>query len=232
MAQLAENQNTYENQGIAEELAEEEQYAAELAAEQELYNIQRQIQQLDAKGQSFGRPSLLKYGLLLVLAILTDTIIIGSYLLFGAGIFISTLLASPFIISIILVSWFTDTKLKSAQAHPEEVGKAVILAQQRIATATRMGLRTAKALRKVPGMKGVARAIPRGLVKVRRVARRSPVGRILVGSGANSVPIINLIPWQIVSVFMAYSAEKKTLEEARQATNEAIEQLQAQVVAI
>src|SRR3989344_5042440 len=170
------------NQGD-DDIDEEQQYATELAAEQELYDIQRQIQQLDAKGQSFGRPSLLKYGLLLVLAILADAVIIGSYLLFGAGIVISTLLASPFIIFIILISWFTDTKLKNAQAHPQEAEKAVILVQQRITTATRIGLRTAKALRKVPGMKGVARAIPRRLVKVRRVAKRSPLGRILIGSG-------------------------------------------------
>ena len=219
------------NQGD-DDIDEEQQYATELAAEQELYDIQRQIQQLDAKGQSFGRPSLLKYGLLLVLAILADAVIIGSYLLFGAGIVISTLLASPFIIFIILISWFTDTKLKNAQAHPQEAEKAVILVQQRIATATRTGLRTAKALRKVPGMKGVARAIPRGLVKVRRVAKRSPLGRILIGSGLNSIPIINIVPWQVISIIMAYSAEKQTLEEARQATSEAIEQLQAQAVAI
>ena len=115
---------------------------------------------------------------------------------------------------------------------PQEAEKAVILVQQRIATATRTGLRTAKALRKVPGMKGVARAIPRGLVKVRRVAKRSPLGRILIGSGLNSIPIINIVPWQVISIIMAYSAEKQTLEEARQATSEAIEQLQAQAVAI
>ena len=143
-----------------------------------------------------------------------------------------TLFASPFIVSIILVSWFTDTKLKNAQSHPEEVGKAVILAQQRIATATRTGLRTAKALRKIPGMKGVARTIPRGLIKVRRVAKKNPLGRILIGSGLNSVPIINIIPWQVVSVLMAYRAEKQTLEEARRTTNEAIEQLQAQAASI
>lgn len=214
------------------ELEEEEQYAAELAAEQDLYAIKQQIQQLAKGGQSFGRPSFFKYGLLLVLAILADTAIIGSYLLFGAGFILSTFFALPFIVPILLISWFTDTNLKNAQNHPEKVEQAVVLIQQRVATATRAGLRTAKALRKVPGMKGVARAIPRKLVKVRRVARRSPVGRILIGSGVNSVPVINLIPWQVVSVLMAYSAEKKTLEEAHQATNDAIEQLQLQVATI
>jgi len=226
------NYNQAADDTAEDELLEEQRYAAELAAEQELYNIQRQIQQLDARGQSFGRPSLLKYGLLLVLAILADTVIIGSYLLFGVGIVIGTLLASPFIISIVLISWFTDTKLMDAQSHPQEVEKTVILVQQRITTATRTGLRTAKVLRRVPGMKGVARTIPRGLVKVRRVARRNPLGRILVGSGLNSVPIINILPWQVVSIIMAHSAEKQTLEEARQATSEAIEQLQAQATAI
>lgn len=213
-------------------LVEEEQYASELVAEQELYSIEQQIQKLTEEGRSFGRPSLFKYGVLLFLAILADIVIIGSYLLFGVGIILSTFLASPFIISIILVSWFTDTKLKSAQAHPEKVEQTVILVQQRVAAATRTGLRTAKALRKIPGMKGVARAIPRKLVQVRRVARRSPIGRILMGSGANTIPIINLIPWQIVSVLMAYSIEKKTLEEVEQATNDAIEQLQLQAATI
>lgn len=214
------------------DLGKEEQYASELAVEQEFYNIEQQIQKLAEEGRLFGRPSLFKYGLLLFMAILADIVIIGSYFLFGVGIILSTFLASPFIISIILVSWFTDTKLKSAQAHPEKLEQAVILVQQRVVVATRTGLRTAKALRKIPGMRGVARAIPRKLIQVRRVARRSPIGRILMGSGANTIPVINLIPWQVVSVLMAYSAEKRMLEEVKQATDDAVEQLQLQATTI
>ncbi len=218
---------------VAEEaLVAEERYAAELAAEQELYGIERQIQQLAEEGRSFGRPSLFKYGLLLLLAILVDIVIIVSYLLYGVGIVLSTFFASPFIISIILISWFTDAKIKNTQAYPEKVEQVVVSVQRRIATATRTGLIAAKVLRRIPGMKGVARAIPRKLVQIRRVARRSPIGRILIGSGGNILPFINLVPWQIVSVLMAYSAEKKMLEEARQATNDAIEQLQSQAASI
>lgn len=217
---------------IEDRINEEEQYAYELAAEQRLYGIEQQIQQFAIEGQSFGRPSIFKYGIMLFLAILADIVIIGSYFFFGAGIILSTFLASPFIILIILISWFTDTKLKNAQDHPEKVEQAVVLVQQRIATATRMGLRTAKILRKIPGMKGVARAIPRKLVQVRRVARSSPIGRMLIGSGVNMIPIINIIPWQIISVFMAYFAEKKIFEEARQATDDAIEQLQLQATTV
>ena len=224
-----DNKNT---QNTDFDLEAEDQYSAELAAEQELYSIGQQIEELAEKGRSFGRPSFFKYGLLLFLAILADAVIVGSYLLFGTGIILSTFFAAPLIISVILVSWFTDTKLKDAQAYPGKIEQTVVLVQQRIAIATRTGLKTAKALRKVPGMKSAARALPRKLVQIRKVARRSPVGRTLIGSGANIVPIINLVPWQVVSVLMAYSAEKKTLEEVIQATNDAIEQLQLQAATI
>ena len=211
-----------------ENVGEEEEYADELAIVQAINNLEGQIGKIEEESRSYGNPSLFKYGILMALAISADAVIIGSYFLFGTGMVLGFVYASPFVIPMILIAWLTDTKLKSAQNHPQKVKEAVVAIQTNIATATRVGLKTAKYLRGVPGMRGVSRAIPRALVKIRRVAGRSPVGRILTGTGCNAIPIINLVPWQVISVVLAYREEKRTYESARQTGLEVVEQLRLQ----
>ncbi|OGN16111.1 MAG: hypothetical protein A3J47_03335 [Candidatus Yanofskybacteria bacterium RIFCSPHIGHO2_02_FULL_43_22] len=208
----------------SEDIDEEEQYAAELETYQTISDIDRTMQAIKTEGESYDHPSRFKYGLLLLIAVVADALIIFSYLILGLGIIASTFIALPFISSIILISWFTDAKVKRAKEHHKEVEQAIATIQQRIAYASSIALTAAKYGRKVPlpVVKLAAKGVVRAMSKVRKVAGKSPMTRILVTSGANSVSFLNIVPWQTLGVILAYRAESKTYESARQTSREAI----------
>jgi len=83
---------------------------------------------------------------------------------------------------------------------------------------TRLALRTAKILRKVPGMKNIARQIPRLLVKLRKPIKpilRNPTIKLIFGAGLEAIPFISWVPWSTFSVLLAYLDEKHMNKQAR-----------------
>ena len=165
------------------EESNEEEISATLFAEQELNLAQQNLMALSAEGQSYKKPSFLKYSFLFTVAGIVD--VVDFLDLTGIGIIIA---------------------------------KIVSIAGSSFA------MKSSKFLGKVPGMKGLARKIPRAMVGVRRLARKNPLTKVLIGGAINLVPFLAMINLMIVWIWLTRHDEKKAFKQAREASDEAAEQ--------
>ncbi|MBI2674364.1 MAG: hypothetical protein HYX22_01335 [Candidatus Yanofskybacteria bacterium] len=229
MAQLAENQNTYDNPNVDESFAEEEQYATELAAEQELYAAQAEATGLYNQGQEFRHPSYFKYlAILAPLATIVD--VIDFVDLSGLGILIGRAVSFAASTTIILIFWFTNTKQKRADEYVENIQKKAEIIAARIANAEKNVLTVARLSRKIPGAKQLyrklhLRTIRRARVALRRVAKntKNPIVRSAVAGALNLVPFLALVPWMLVGIWLSYRAEKESYKNARESSDSVLE---------
>jgi len=224
---MAERENTNNTDDL--DLEEEERYATELAAEQELYAAQAEAAELHSQGQEFRHPSYFKYFVILgPLAAIIDLIDLVDLTGFGAivGRTISFIVSAV----IILIFWFTNTKQKRADEYVDNIQKNMEVIADRIANAERNIVRVARLSRKVPGAKQLyrklhLRTIRRARVALRRVAKstKNPIVRSAVAGTLNLVPFLALVPWMLVGIWLSYRAEKESYKNAQEASESVLE---------
>lgn len=229
MAQLAENQNTYNNPDADEGLDDkEEQNAVELAAVQEHYAAQAAAVELYNQGQEYRRPSLFKYSILASFASIVDLIDLIDLTAFGAilGRIVSFVVTAI----ILLIFWFTNTKQKRADEYVKNIEKSVEYIAQRVASAERNIIRVARLSRHIPGAKQAyrklhLRTIRRARVGLRKVAKstKNPIVRSAASGALNLVPFLAVIPWMLVGIWLSYRAEKESYKNAREASDSVLE---------
>ncbi|HXK40818.1 MAG TPA: hypothetical protein VJ046_01825 [Candidatus Paceibacterota bacterium] len=212
-----------------EELAEEERYATELAAEQELYAAQAEAAELYNQGQEFRRPSLFKYSILASFASIVDLIDLID--LTGVGAILGRMISFVVSAIIILIFWFTNTKQKRADEYVENVQKNMEVIAERIANAERNIVRVARLSRKVPGAKQLYRKLHLRTIRRARVALRglakntkNPIVRSAAAGTLNLVPFLALVPWMLVGIWLSYRAEKESYKNAQEASGSVLEE--------
>ena len=210
-----------------EEIDEEQQYADELAAEQEIYAAQAEATGLYNQGQEYSRPSLLKYALLGLLALIVDIIDLAD--LTGIGAIVGRIISFVFSAFIILIFWFTNTKQKRANEYVDTIQKNIEAITTRIADAERNILRVARLSRKIPGAKQLYRKVHLKTVRrlrlaVKGVARnaKNPIVRFAAASILNLVPFLAVLPWMLIGIWLSYRAEKESYINAREAAESAL----------
>lgn len=211
-------------------LDEEEQNAIELEADQELYAAQTEAAELHKRGQEFRHPSYFKYlAVLGSLATTIDGIDIFTEVS-GIGIPFGRLISFAATVIMLLIYWFTNTKQKRAGEYVDNIEKNIDVITQRIANAEKQIVRVARLSRRIPGAKQAyrrlhLRTIRRGRVALRRVAKstKSPILRYAAAGALNLVPILAVLPWQIIGVYLSYRAEKESYKNAREASDSILE---------
>lgn len=210
------------------ELDEEEQYAIELEANQELYAAQAETTELYNQGQEFRRPSLFKYSILASLAAIVDLIDLAD--LTGFGAIIGRAVSFAVSAFILLIFWFTNTKQKRADGYVENIQKSMEVITQRIADAERNIVRVARLSRHIPGAKQVyrklhLRTLRRARVALRGVAKntKNPIIRSAAAGVLNLVPFLAVIPWMLVGVWLSYRAENESYKNAKGASDSILE---------
>lgn len=203
------NQEDFENETIL---------AEQLKIEQEINQAQARVRKIVGERKKFGRPSWLKYSFLFLIAGIVDIVDVADFT--GIGIVLAKIVSIAGTAIIYFTFWLTGGKMKRATASGEEARRAIVELQESVSRATRLALRASKLLGRA-GFKGIARQLPRTLVKFRRIARRNPITKILVGGALNLIPWVALINLMIVWIYLSYRDEKKTLEEAKEAAQEA-----------
>ena len=224
----AEPQNT-DNTNADLDLNEEEQYAAELAADQELYAAQAEAAELYSQGQEFRHPSYFKYFVALTpLAAIVDLIDFAD--LSGLALIITKSVSFSASASIILIFWFTNTKQKRADEYIDNIQKNLEVITQRIANAERNIVRVARLSRHIPGAKQAYRrlhlaTIRRARVGLRKVAKntKNPLIRSAAAGVVNLVPFLALVPWMLVGIWLSYRAEKKSYKNAKETSESVLE---------
>jgi hypothetical protein len=175
------------------ELKEEILRSNQLAQAQ---NIQQEEQKETAAlrkiSQSFKGPSLFKYGILLLMfAIPNDLIDLLD--LTAVGMIVSWIVSALLSAGTIIVTWLADSELKRAQGHMKNI--------QRYQQAT-------------------VRTMTKVASKLARFAPRNPVMKVVAGTVLEMIPIISILPWSSICVFLAYQDERHTFKEVEEQSKE------------
>ncbi|HEY4520632.1 MAG TPA: hypothetical protein VJJ72_02410 [Candidatus Paceibacterota bacterium] len=199
--------------------------AIALAMEQAIHQEEQKLEAVVDEGKSFRKPSKIKYGFLIICAVIKDLLDILAIPAAAtvAGYFVLKAISVVISVLILAVFWFTRTKQKRAEKYIDEIGEVLAEIQENIAHYTRLALRTAKIARRVPGGGRIARQVPRLLVRARRVARKNPITKLLFASALDLVPIIDVVPWTSLGVALSYLDERKSFQNAYTAASEAEE---------
>lgn len=195
----------------------------QLNKEQLLYEKQQRLLKLIEEGKSYNRPSWLKYGFLFLVAGVVDIVDLADFT--GIGIIFSKIVSITGTGIIYFTFWLTDNKLKRAQVYSDDALTAIVELQETVSQMSRLAMRTSRLMRNVPGFKGLARRLPRAMVNLRKVARRSPVTKILIGGVVNLIPWLAIVNLMLFWIYLSYRDEKRTFREAKEVAIQAEEQL-------
>ena len=181
-----------ESQDIAQEATEMEEvyYANQLAFQRE--QEAQATTALAKEGSSFGKASLFKYAIILVIFAIPNDIV-DAIELTGFLVILSWLVSLFLSASQIIIMWFADSELKNVREH---VGKVKQYQKTAAKTLTKTASRLAK------------------------FAPRNPITKVLIGACLEMIPLISIMPWSSICTVLAYMDERKTFKEARASSEE------------
>jgi len=136
----------------------------------------------------FSGPSLFKYALILLFFAIPNDII-DAIDVTGLGMILSWFVSTSLSVVTLFLIWFTDSELQRVKSHMANRGKY---------------------------QKALAKTATKVAAKLTKFAPRNPVVKVLAGAVLEMIPIISLLPWSSISVFLAYADEHKTFKEARE----------------
>lgn len=218
----AEIQEEFENQERKEEEAETE-YAYQLGALRTLESTVQSIDSLKQRGESFGKPSKIKYAVCGTIAIAKDAMEIAA-LAGGVTIPLAWFIGPMISFILVLIFWLFNMKVDRANEFMNDLEKEIEIIQQNIAHAVRIANR----IRMIPGVKGLvkkgattlaARASKNKYVaRITKKVAGSPVAKAAwsnaIDSGATISTIFQWLPASSIGVVLSYLDERKVLKNA------------------
>lgn len=219
-----------ENQNDSENLAEnEEDLAAQLSAQQDFYAAQKELSSMHKEGQSYGKPSYFKYGILFALAGIIDLVDLVDAT--GVGMIISKIVSFSLTGAIYGIILLIGTKYKKAQAYAQNAEKRIQDLQKTINRAEQRLVKVSAALGKsrVPGTKKAGRAVARGVSEIKKLASKNPATKVLIGGTLNMVPYLAILNIMVVWIYFVYRDEKEALQTARETSETAIQKIPAAI---
>lgn len=175
----------------------ENQYAQSLYAQQSERQQRDELEEIVTEGKSYRSPSKLKYGILFVLAIIADAMDFVE--LTGVGWFVAKLVSIVCTAIILLIFFFTGTKQKKAKEYQKRAEDIIRNPVKNIAHAERMLIRAEK-ISSIVGIGSFA-----GIIE-----------KFSASAAANLIPVLDLVPWMLVGVYLSYRDEKNILRGARE----------------
>ena len=210
---------------MAELETTEEDVADQLAAESEFNSANQQFNNLIEEGQQFGSPSFLKYGFLFAVAGVVDIVDVADAT--GIGIIISQIVSIGGTAVIYLTLWLTNGKFKKAHQYGEDLEASVATFRTQVARIDQMSLRGAKAIGKIPRLKGVSRGARLARIQIKKFARKNPLAKILIGGAVNLVPFVAIINLMVFWIYLSYRDEKNAFRQAKEASEETSQQFES-----
>ena len=197
----------------------EEKYYSDLAflraQEQELNEVQA------TADRTVRHPSRLKYFLLFVLAIIAD--IIDFLQLTGIGI-ILVWLVNIFVTPILFLAGLgANSRIKAMNRFYAEIQRNIDGLTRKMMFYSRMYTRALRFSRRTGFLKKPLRKVGLGVARLRRSVRRNPVTKMGAALILDLIPLIELLPWQTIGVYLMYQDEKKTFKDTQQIVPEYLE---------
>ena len=136
----------------------------------------------------FTGPSLFKYAIILLFFAIPNDLI-DAIDITGLGMILSWFISTSLSVITLFLVWFTDSELKRVKSHMANRGKY---------------------------QKALAKTATKVAAKLTKFAPRNPIVKVIAGTILEMIPIISILPWSSISVFLAYTDERKTFKEARE----------------
>lgn len=148
--------------------------------------------QSDPASQLFSGPSLFKYALILLLFAIPNDII-DALDFTGIGFLFSWLISLFLSVSTLFLMWFSDSEFKRVKNHLSQKTKNIQRAEK---------------------------VLTKTATKIARYAPRNPLIKVVAGCVLELVPIVSILPWASISVYLAYMDEKKAYKQAKETAGE------------
>lgn len=196
----------------------EEIYAEQLSAVQERYQTEQQLIDFHNEGVQYGHPSYIKYGIVSLLGLITES---TDFLdITGIGMVISKPVALFITFIIFLIFWLTNTKQKRADDYVGKAEEMVEAITVNLAHIERRAFQAAKIARRIGATRFAAR------IRINsRLVRRNPLFKYAAAGAANLIPFLAVFPWVLLGIYLSYRDEKKSFQNARKTAGEIAEQI-------
>lgn len=216
---LAQSRETEQETENIEQEETENNYENQLNTLRFLESTAQDIEGIRERGESFGKPSKFKYIICAGIAVLKDGLDIISLL--GIATIPLWWLVGPFLsIIIIIIFWIFDIKQKRAQEFMKSLENDMDVIQKNIAHAIRV-------VSRIPGIKRKAANL--AIVKITSFLKKNPTVKVAAGGALDSIPLVNLVPFNLLAVILSYLDERKIYKNAAQNAEEAYTQLSSQL---
>lgn len=214
------SQNEELTEADEEALEEEERIAEQLAAVQEVNEMDIQLEETYNEGKSYDKPSKFKYFILFGIAAIID--IIDLLTLTGLGLIIVVLVSFCLSVLIYFIFWVTNTKQKNAQEYPKKIEAILTSVEKNVEHLERRAVQVTRFISNSKFVKN-SKVFAKGAAKLEKVSQKLPFAKYIAAALANLVPFLGLVPWQIVGVWLSYRDEKRDLQNANGAANSVFE---------
>lgn len=196
----------------------EEDYADQLALQQENYQTEQQLIDFHNEGIKYSHPSYAKYGIVSLLGLITES---TDFLdLIGIGVVVSKPSALFFTFIIFLIFWLTNTRQKRADDYVGKAEELVETVTANLAHIERRAFQAAKIARRFGAKRFAAR------IRISsRLVRRNPLFKFVAAGTANLIPFIAVFPWVLLGIYLSYRDEKKSYQNARETATEIADQI-------
>lgn len=199
-------------------IEEAEEHAEQLALDQERYQTEQQLIDFHNEGINFGHPSYIKYGIVSLLGLITES---TDFLdLIGVGMVVSKPVAFFITAFIFLIFYLTNTKQKNAEDYVGRAEEVVEVVAANLAHIERRAFQAAKIARRFGATRFAAR------IRISsRLVRRSPLFKFAGAGMANLIPFLAVFPWVLLGIYLSYRDEKKSYQNAHETAGDIAEQI-------
>lgn len=167
----------------------------------------------DAAGRIVRSPSKAKYGFLYTLAVIGDLVDLAG--LTGIGLILVwavKLIISPILF---LSGISANRRIKDMNGFQENINASVAHITRKVQTYTRRYLQVIKFSRKTGILKKPIRRAALKIAKTRKAVARNPLVKNALAGVADLIPMLDLLPWRTLGVYLMYRDEKKTYLETK-----------------
>ena len=201
-----------------EETETEDDYAEQLAINQEYYQAEQQLIDFHNEGTGYGHPSYVKYAIVSLLGIVTES---TDFLdLVGVGVVVSKPVSLFLTFIIFLIFWLTNTKQKNANDYVGKAEKIIEAVTANLAHIERRAFQGAKIARRLGAKRFAAR------IRISsRLVKRNPLFKFAGAAVANLIPFLAVFPWVLLGIYLSYRDEKKSYLSASETAGEIAEQI-------
>ena len=201
-------------------LAKQIEISNAMETEREMENMYQQSQSLYEEGMEYKKPSFFKYSVLYGLTVVIELIDLTTFT--GFGIPVAMLVSFALSTLMFLIFWFTNTKQKRADEFAEKASAWLQELPKNMAHIERRGVQAARLVRKFKPVRKMA-------VKSYAALKKSPLSKFAAAAVANLIPLLDVMPWVIVGVWLSYRDEKASYRNANEAAVEGVKGTLAEV---